>query len=298
MAIVCLLGGRPQHGWDGIVVLSPWRIRARHRVSLARAGRASLARDARVRIAGRRGRARPCDDVLRRGRHGARRLRRRRGALAARRRPDGRTVPDAPLVRAPGRRPRPGVPVRVARAGRADGGGVVGADRRLGRVPGCARPPPAPPHADPRGRRSGHAERAGRDPSARDRAQDAGCDRARGAGRRPGSARPLVGRAHGRGGARRGRDDRDLAAPAQRGHPAARARPGTRAPRAGRRGFRALRRAARRRRGAAGALGRVARSRPPGLGRGEQDSREHPLLRGRGRGRVHRRRRGGCRRRS
>ncbi len=117
-------------------------------------------------------------------------------------RSDGRAVPDAPLVRGARRRPRPRLPARVARAGRAHGRRLVGADRRLGRAPARARPPPAPPHADPRGGRRGHAEGADRDASARHRAQDARCDRARGAGHRPGSARAVVGRAHGRVGAR------------------------------------------------------------------------------------------------
>ena len=111
---------------------SPRTCRAR---SIAR----GLACDAGVRVARARGRARQRGDVLRRHRHGAGRLRRCGGALGARRGPDGCAVPDAPLLRGAGGRPRPVVPASVARAGRADGRGVGEIDRRIRRTCGARR---------------------------------------------------------------------------------------------------------------------------------------------------------------
>ncbi len=203
-----------------------------------------MACDARVWVAGRRGRARQRDDVLRRHRHGARRLRRGGGALGARSGPDGCAVPDAPLLRGARGRPRPVVPSGDARAGRADGRGLGEIDRRIACPPPRAGLPPAPRHTDPRCRRGGHARRPDRDAPARHGTQDARRDRARGAGHGPGPARPLVGRAHGRGGAPRGRDDRHLPPSARRGRTAAGTRPDHRPPAPGRRRRRALRRAA------------------------------------------------------
>ena len=131
--------------------------------------------------------------------------------------------------------------------------------------------------------------RPDRDAPARHRAQDAGRDRTRRGRGWPGPARALVGRAHGRGRAPRRCDDRDLPPPARRGRAAARAGPGDGALAPRRRRRPALRRAAIGRRRAASALARLARARPPGLGRGERHAGEHPLRRGRGRRRVLRR---------
>ena len=98
----------------------------------ARSMAQGLARDARVRIARRRGRPRQRGDVLRRHRHGARRLRRRGGALGARRGPDGCAVSRCtPRTRSGRACPTGAFPWVSPRAGRAHGRGVGEADRRI-----------------------------------------------------------------------------------------------------------------------------------------------------------------------
>ena len=119
---------------------------------------------------------------------------------------------DAPFPMQPSYERREGVPDRsFTQVSPEQGARMVAAwssliagSPRLQRA--CAAP--APRDADPPGRRGRAGARPDRDPPARDRAEDAAGDRR--SRDRAGPPRRLVGRAHGRVGPGRGRDDRDL----------------------------------------------------------------------------------------